>query len=125
MTEVLYDLGLGLLVPPAVGWVWALLVAWIDPADPSFVSHALFAWASGAAGMALSGVTMGIPVFTASGIAGIALAAAIWWWRRRKRKRALRELGGKALARLAAMRSALRERAQPRPVLKPAPQGSR
>jgi hypothetical protein len=42
-------------------------------------------------------------------------------WRRRKLRRRLAAPGGKAKARLAAMRQALRERAQPRRGLRPVP----
>jgi hypothetical protein len=43
----------------------------------------------------------------------------IVWWRRRKRRNVLALMGNKARARIAAMRQAMRERAKPRPVLKP------
>jgi O-antigen/teichoic acid export membrane protein len=44
----------------------------------------------------------------------------IFWWRRRKSRRRARALWGqKGLARLRSMLGALRERAKPRPVLKP------
>ena len=53
---------------------------------------------------------------------GAVLAWWIWsFWRRqkRKRKRTLAALGAKAKARIAAMKRAMRERARPRPVLRP------
>lgn len=51
------------------------------------------------------------------------LLLILWrrWWRRRKH--ALRALGYKGRARVAALVSAMRERARPRHVLRPAPQG--
>ena len=57
---------------------------------------------------------------------GLNGACALWclidWWRdRRKRKRALRALGAKSRALLAALARKAREVAQPRPVLRPAP----
>jgi hypothetical protein len=59
-------------------------------------------------------------------VVGASLVAILWmlgrwWWRRRKR--ALRDLGGRAWARLAAMLATLRARRQP--VLRPVPGGAR
>ena len=48
-----------------------------------------------------------------------AVNAIIWWRRRRKKRRALAAIGAKALAIRAAMVATMRERAKPRPVLKP------
>jgi hypothetical protein len=57
--------------------------------------------------------------------ASLAVAVAVWWWRRRKgRRRAAAALGAKARARIAAMVGAMRERARPRPVLRPGWQGA-
>ena len=53
----------------------------------------------------------------------LAWIAGRYWWR--KRRRALRALGGKALARLAAMLGTLRDRVRPRQVLRPVPGGAR
>lgn len=42
-------------------------------------------------------------------------ALEAWWWNRRRPDKAARALGGKALARLAAMLETLRDRARPAP----------
>ena len=63
--------------------------------------------------------------FPAAIFAVLALIWAASLWHRRKRRRTLRALGGKALARLAAMLGALRDRVRPRQVLRPVPGGAR
>jgi hypothetical protein len=54
-----------------------------------------------------------------------AIAAVVQWWRRRRKRRALAALGAKGKALIAAMVAAMRERAQPRPVLRPGLQAAR
>jgi hypothetical protein len=49
--------------------------------------------------------------------------AWMWFRRRRNRKRAMQALGYKSAALLAALARRAREAAQPRPVLRPSPQG--
>jgi hypothetical protein len=51
------------------------------------------------------------------------LAAGLW--RRRRKRRALAALGAKGKARIAAMVAKMRDRATPRPVLRPGLQGAR
>jgi hypothetical protein len=58
--------------------------------------------------------------FEAAWLAITAFRVFIFWWRRRKGRRRARVLWGqKGLARLRSMLAAQRERARPRPVLKP------
>ena len=78
---------------------------------------------------ALGGVAM-LGVHITWEAAAIFAFAAFWlwkWWKsyRRKRKKALRELGYKARARVADLVSKQREAWKPRPVLRPAPGGAR
>ena len=54
-----------------------------------------------------------------------AIIIALTLWRRRKRKRALRQLGAKSRAAIAALVRRAREAAAPRPVLRPVPGGAR
>jgi hypothetical protein len=49
------------------------------------------------------------------------VALAVLWWRRRRPDRAVRELGAKSRVRIADLIRAMRERAIPRPVLRPIP----
>jgi hypothetical protein len=55
--------------------------------------------------------------------AQILVVAAIWWNRRRKRKGSPLALGAKGRALRARLVQTLRERARPRPVLRPVPGG--
>jgi hypothetical protein len=60
-------------------------------------------------------------------ISGTLAAIGAWiWWRsgRGKRRKALRELGAKSKARLAALVRKAREAGVPRPALRPVPQGA-
>ncbi len=55
----------------------------------------------------------------------VTVLTALYWWRSgsgRRRRRALRELGAKSRARIAAMVTRMRER-PPRPALRPVPAG--
>jgi hypothetical protein len=85
---------------------------------------ALFA-AGTAAALAAEILTGRWPLAAESGVTLLVTVWLVWhfWWR--KRKRALRALGGKARARLAAMLAALKERTLPRRAPRPAPGGAR
>lgn len=88
-----------------------------------FRAHDFFSrWAVGDAGATLFSALKGDwRNALAWGLSGL-LALALWWFsRRRKRRRALRQLGHKARAALAAM---ARNMPRPGPVLRPVPQGS-
>jgi hypothetical protein len=71
------------------------------------------------------GIVAGDPWLAALEVViGVVAAWAAWLNRHnRRRKRAARVLGAKSRARVAALVSAMRERARPRQVLRPVPQG--
>ncbi len=66
-----------------------------------------------------------VPDWFLAAFAGIVTVVCLWtWWRRNKeRRRALRELGARSRARIAAMVTRMRERPA-RPVLRPVPAGA-
>jgi len=79
-------------------------------------------WLSAAAGAgAVAAALRDWPAVASFAVSGM-LALILWWLsRRRKRKRAVKALGHKARARLAAM---IRNMPKPGPVLRPVPQGA-
>jgi hypothetical protein len=81
---------------------------------------------TGGAGVCLSGIFPPVnPVAAVISAGWMVIALAAWWHRRRKdRQRTLEALGAKARAKIAAMRQAMRERARPRRVYRPVPQGA-
>jgi hypothetical protein len=84
----------------------------------------LAAWAGATALLFVIGLVVPDHSWTGFDLGAAAIAAWLLW-RRRKRKRALRELGAKSRARLAALVRKARESAKPRPVLRPVPGGAR
>jgi hypothetical protein len=93
-----------------------VLAAWRPSTSTRFFAR----WAyGGAGGMTTSAIAAsfsgGWPDVAAWGASGL-LGLILWWWSRRKRRRSLRQLGGKARARLAAM---LRNMPRPSPRLVP------
>jgi hypothetical protein len=63
------------------------------------------------------------PLHIAAWSTSMLLALILWWWSRRRGKRkALKALGAKARARVAAM---VKNMPKPGPVLRPVPQGAR
>lgn len=113
MTLVLFDAAGGFLIPLGVAWAYRLALQALSVVGDSLFTEG---WVSAATGSAVADA--GLHDWALAAGAVVSMAVAIWRWRRRrKRKRALRELGGKVLARLAAIETALRERAAaPRPV---------
>lgn len=114
------DLVLGLVLPPAAAWFWLTLPPPLGITRSQFT----YSWVCSAAAGLIASLLIRDWGMTACTTLSIALALAIWWWRRKGRK-ALRELGDKSRHRLAAIVSSLRERTQPRPGLRPVPQGAR
>lgn len=101
-----------LVVPPSLAYLFVRF------AMPQFVLR----WALVAA---IAGVIAGLAgdQRDAAGNAASVLLAIAWWlWSRRRRlRRALRSLGAKSRARLAAVVRRAREALRPRPVLRPLP----
>lgn len=121
MSDLFGNVLLPLFLPPAAALGWAALYRlirlryWLLPG-----------WMTSAACVTVANLAGGYWLAAASGGLSFMVALAIWWWRRRKdRRRALRELGYKARALLAAVVRRAREAAQPRPVLRPVPGGAR
>lgn len=79
----------------------------------------------GLAGMDVAAVLRHNWFLTAYYTAWLLYLAWFWWRKRRNHRRAPRAYGTKSRARLAALVATLRERARPRPVLRPVPGGVR
>lgn len=111
----------GLLFSPLAALGWCLLERRLFGA-PLRLRTLAFKWLRGAACGATVWLALGV-LACGTGASASALAAlAVWLWTRRKDlKRALRALGHKARARLAAM---ARNMPRPSPVLRPVPQGA-
>jgi hypothetical protein len=114
--------------PSLALWLLSLPCGWLCGLNVTDRPGRAAVWAAGCAASfgscAAVDVAQGYwPEAVIHAAAAAALAWFSWWlWRRRKRKRkALRALGHKARARLAAM---VRNMPKPGPVLRPVPQGA-
>lgn len=121
MTGWLTAFTMGVVSPPGASLFWVALLRMLG-----FRGSFCAGWIGAIAGTG----TVALLQPDWAEICGLAvstvIAVAVWWWRRRKdRRKALAAMGAKARARIAAMRQAMRERARPRPVLKPGLQGAR
>lgn len=100
--------GLGCVLGSLVWYGWPVTIA-------SLIGDALMTL-----GWAVQGYWASAAIMTVAGI----LALMGWWQRRKRRKRAPRAFGYKSRALIAAIVATLRERSQPRPVLRPQPGGA-
>lgn len=105
----------------ALGWppVYTLLAA------PVLRYPAYRCLAAAGGGVVIAAIFTLSWAYAAGGAAWIGVAVVVWWQGRRKdRRRALKAAGARALARIAAMKKTMREKAKPRPVFRPQPQGA-
>ena len=105
---------LALLLPPAWSYLWSGL--WQRLYRRRYF---LQGWLSGAGGGGAAALLEHFWAYALGAAVSTAVGLAIWWWRRRKRRNVLALMGAKGRARIAAMKQAMRERAKPRPVLRP------
>lgn len=109
----------GLGSPPVLGWViWRAY---------GRVTSFYWSWMMCATGGVIGAVTPP-PVCVASAVASgasLILAAVLWWLSRRRKRRVPKLAGAKSRVLLAAVVRTMRERARPRPVLRPVPGGAR
>ena len=116
---MIFNVAAGLLIPPLSGISWHCLYKLVRVR-----ASVIAGWMWSAVMGTIASVIEGPAAFAVGAGASFLIALAIWWWRRKDRKRAARELGYKARARLAAVVRRAREAAQPRPVLQPQRQGA-
>ena len=112
LVDLLTNMGAALVIVPFVRDLIAVRNGWPrwDARAASVVGLTLLAVATALRGeWALCAASAALAIFE----------AAQWWKRRRRKRRTLAALGAKGKARIAAMVTALRERARPRPVLRP------
>lgn len=120
--SIAYGLILGVITPPLSTALTYPIVVRLTGQQPVTFPVAWLVVALEVTGIAALGRAWPTVAGT---VISAALAAAAWWWRRRKdRRKALAAAGYKALARVAAMAAVLRERARPRPALRPGPVAS-
>jgi hypothetical protein len=117
---MIWNLLVTIPMPPLVSVAWGQ--AWrIRGRHWAFYRGWGWAAGGGAVGYAISGAWNWAGLDAANAL----LAVILWWLSRRKRKRALRTLGAKSRALVAALARKAREAAKPRPVLRPVPGGAR
>jgi hypothetical protein len=113
----LWQIAFGLLWPPVYALIWR---AFGSRGAVKFWEH----WFWGGVGVIVGSASVLDFPELAVGVVQLVFGAVMWWLSRRKRKRSAKLAGAKARALVASLVRSMRERAVPRPVLRPVPGGS-
>jgi hypothetical protein len=119
MAETVLGVTWALIWPPAFASGWRALTR-------GRTSHTFWgAWINASSWVIVSSALTGDRPYIAAAAANFLFGLVMWWLSRRRRKRSPKLAGAKSRARLASLVRSMRERAKPRPVLRPVPGGAR